>query len=522
MTVKVGISCRKSYLAGGYGRKSLVHGFGVFFKRRVTVIGKHCGNSLGNGFAGDYNNVSVCNLCCLNSSHNDVFVIGKNEYVFRGGCLNCGKNVFGGRVHGLAAGNNVIASEIGKNVGKTFACANGNKTVFNGRVNFCIYKFFFLCFFCGCFIFEFEFGMRDSHIFHLGCKKGSERKSFGKNLSGLVGVDMEFCALGSFGIFNNFAESGKCFFKTFGSVFTAFCNSFDAVNIFVCFGRSFLNSFGHDDFSFGNYGPHTFKDINKSLAACINNSALFKDGEHFGGLCKGAFALKIHSVKNCNGGIVILYDFGCFFRCAAGNGKNGSFGGFHNCFVSCLNAEGKCCCDVCAGCGFFAFHSFGKSAEKKGKDYAGVSSCSAEKAGSGGFCNFFNGNVVTEFFKFFCSVTDGHGHVCAGVAVGNREYVKCIDLCFSVAKVVCSGNKSIAKLLSVYQKSQLLLNCPDKFYYYDLIYFYHKIIHIAYEPNITSAHTKIQYNIKFTVCKRKFCKKTQKIKNYSIFHSRML
>ena len=91
---------------------------------------EHRGDTLRDGLCRDDDNgLVLAKRNALLGRHDDVLVVGKNENDLRGGAVYFLYNVGGGRIHGLAAGDYRICTELLKEVCDALARADGNDAV---------------------------------------------------------------------------------------------------------------------------------------------------------------------------------------------------------------------------------------------------------------------------------------------------------------------------------------------------------------------------------------------------------
>ena len=147
----------------------------------------------------------------------------------------------------------------------------------------------------------------------------------------------------------------------------------------------------------------------------------------------GLFQSLLGNFDGCNQG---AFGTAVFFRCLGsadtgqtGNGQDGAFSRLHNSLVggfhTCVQSSGK----ADAVSFFLALQRLGKTAEQKGENNAGVASCTTQQGGCGyvgglGQCH------ITQLAQLGCGCIQRHGHVCAGITVGNGKHIQIIDLLF--------------------------------------------------------------------------------------------
>ena len=127
--VKVGIAGSVGNLHGGDAAQSLGHGSGVGGFIHVGIKAQHGGDALGYGLGGDHDDLFVGQTGGLLSSHDNILVVGQNEDHLGGSTLNLLQNIFRGGIHGLAAFDDAVHTQIPEDGGKARAGADGDDTV---------------------------------------------------------------------------------------------------------------------------------------------------------------------------------------------------------------------------------------------------------------------------------------------------------------------------------------------------------------------------------------------------------
>ena len=202
---------------------------------------------------------------------------------------------------------------------------------------------------------------------------------------------------------------------------------------------------GHDGLAVEDLA-HALKDDHDALAACIHNAGFLQHRQQVGGVLQRFLAGGHHDVPQL--GHILFAAGSSFLGSDAGNGQDGAFGGLHDSFVSALDALLQCSHDVGGVSLLFALQSFGEAAEQQAGDDAGVAAGAAQHGGGSGLCGLAHGAAVVHGLQLTDGCADGHAHVGAGVAIGDREDIQLVHAGPLIVDVVCAGNDGVAQDLT--------------------------------------------------------------------------
>ena len=443
VTFIVTVTCCKGNRTGSNSFISLNHVGNILFAVCFRIKCQHCRKSLWDGSGLENVYFTVCQICCLFCCHDDVFVIWKNKNSFCCSCMDCGKNIISRWVHGLATADNVVNTQINKQLFYTFACCNCNKTIFFIRVNSLIWE----CWLSFCFQIDqlVVIAMLFFHVIDLHISQITQLQCCLNCITWLIGMYMTLDDLFIIN-YNNTVTDGfqictqrkrVCIRMLFvdnklGAIaemnilFIELCCNTVCLFLFWSCLSFFL---GRNDLFVFDYRQHTFPDFHKALTACIDNACLFKYRKHLRSLCKRILCCRKDLFPHHHFGyFFLLGNLLCMFRSKSCNGQNSTLCRLHNCFISSRNTQRQCMRNILCVCFFFAFQTFGESTEQQRKNNTGVSSRTTQKSRSCLFGYLLNGWIILEGFQFpFCSV-DGHRHICTGITIRYREYIERVYL----------------------------------------------------------------------------------------------
>ena len=376
------------------------------------------------------------------------------------------QNVIGGRIHGLTAADYIVNTQVDKQLLNAFTGCNCDKAVFFVRIDCLIWE--------GWLAFCFQINqlvvvaMLYLHVvdLHVGQVSQLERRLDG--VAWFVGMYMTLDNL--LVIYNNDTVADRlqiCAQRQRVCIWLLFIDdklgAVAEVNIFfVKFGSDALSALllwsglcfllGGNDLSALDDRQHTLPDLNKALAACIDDACLFEYRQHLWGLRQRVLSCRKDFLPHLDSGdfLLLLCYLLCMFACQAGNGQDGTFGRFHNRFIGSGYAQSQRICQVLGIGSLLALQSLGKSAEQQRQDNARVSSCASEQCGGCLFGHLLHCRLILEQLQLTFGSVDGHRHVGAGVTVRYREYVERVHLLTAIRNAVCARDKRISELTSLY------------------------------------------------------------------------
>ena len=209
-------------------------------------------------------------------------------------------------------------------------------------------------------------------------------------------------------------------------------------------GRSGNRARERNDDIIADHRGHALKDDQQTLAARINHSRLFQHRQHLRGLFQH-FRGGLRQLAPEFGDIFsgLARGLSRFFGGSARNGEDGPLGRLHHRLVGGLHAQRKRIGDIGGGGGALACQPLRESAEKQGKDDAGISPGPAQQRGSGSLGNLFDRGIVVQTLKLPLGRRDSHRHIGSRIAVRHREDIERINLLAIVRNMVRPRNDCI-------------------------------------------------------------------------------
>ena len=467
----------KFTVAGGVGDKTRAHLIGsrhhidgVLLGGGVGVKVQHGGHTLRNGAGGQHNDLAVRQLLRLLGRHNDVLVVGQHQHGLGGYALDGSQNILGAGVHRLPAADNGIHAQVGKHALQTFARGHGDKAVLALGVNGGVDKLAVLLFLGLRLFFQTLCLLLAGkellvHIFDFEVGQVAVLDRLAQHHTGVGGVYM---AVGNIvvldhdnGIAVGFQEGAQ---TLHAGIFVLVQQELGAVAVLdvldlhqVVGKHALAGSLAGNLGLGGNLGTgndalavkhllHTLKNDHNALTARVHDARLFQHGQQVGGIVQGSLT----------GGEGVFPHFGDVHPGAFGgalgsqpaDGQDGTLGGFHNRLVGSLHTHFECGGKVGGIGGGLVLQGFGEAAEQQAGDNAGVAACAAQHSGGSGLTGFRHGAGVGQVFQLGTGGADGHAHIGAGVAVGNREYVQFIHAGALVGNIVGAGKDGVTQGLT--------------------------------------------------------------------------
>ena len=166
LVINVRVTHCISDLSGFYIFDLFRHCLRIFFHRSLGTVSDNGCDSLRNGFGRNHDYFFVfgqkfCLICC----QNNVFIIRKNVNRLRIYFFDRTQHIFGTRIHGLTAFDQIINAQFAEDFTDTLTNGNGNKSDRLRRHHFFTLFFFELLLFCNfCRIFDQFLLMLLTHI----------------------------------------------------------------------------------------------------------------------------------------------------------------------------------------------------------------------------------------------------------------------------------------------------------------------------------------------------------------------
>ena len=443
--VKVAVAGGVSDLGGGDGGGGVQHGLGDDLGIGLLGVGvHHGGDALGHGGGGDDDDFLLRQTLALLSGHDDVLVVGQHEHHLAGGQVDLLEDGLGGGVHGLAAADDAVRTQVAEGGFQTLAGTHGQEAVplFGGSEGDLLLGGSHGLFVIqivgadGLFAGGHIVGL-DAHVLDLADLQNTVLLGLVDGVAGDVGVDVDLEGVVVFADDQAVADAVEVFAQA-GEIHVLAGLADDEHGVegegdvlFADGGKvGLLPGFLHlGDLLATQGAQHAFQDHQITLTAGIHHAGLLQHGVHVGGLCQhfvtGLDGLGQHIL----GTVVLAGGVGGADGGQAGNGEHRTLGGLHHGAVggghTLLQGSGQ----GRAVQLLQTLGGLGDAAEEEGQDHAGVAACAAQQGAGGDLGGFGHGGRLA-LAQLGGGGLDGEAHVGAGVAVGHREYIQVIDRLF--------------------------------------------------------------------------------------------
>ena len=414
--------------AGGdlIGGRHHVDGVGLDGSRGVEV--QQSGDAHGDGAGGQNDHLTVSQLLGLLSSHDDVLVVGQNEDGLGRDALDGGKDVLGGGIHGLTAGDDSVSGQVGEDSLQALTGGDSNEAIVAAGVNGSVDELAggVGLLLGGSLLLEALALLLAGqellvHILDLEVGEVAVLDGLAQDLAGVGGVDMEVDDVivldaddaVAVGLGEGAHLCGACALVLVDEELGAVA-VLDVLDLHQVVGEDALAGVlggelglvgdslaaGHDVLTVEDLA-HALEDDHDALAAGVHDAGLLQDGQQVGSVLQSLLTGGHHDVPQL--GHILFAAGSSFLGGDAGDGQDGAFGGLHDSLVSALDALLQCSHDVGGVSLLFALQSFGEAAEQQAGDDAGVAAGAAQHGGGGGLCGLAHGAAVVHGLQ----LTDG-------------------------------------------------------------------------------------------------------------------
>ena len=202
---------------------------------------------------------------------------------------------------------------------------------------------------------------------------------------------------------------------------------------------------------------HGLQSEHPALAAGIHHPGLLQHRVLVDGVGQGDPGLFQGGLLDKFDEIVLPGGLGGLGSRQPGHGEDGALGGLHHRLVGGIHTVLQSGGPEHAVGGVAALQGLGNSPEQQGKNHAGVASCPPQHGGGGNL----GGGVqlrVLGLAQVGGGGVDGHGHIGAGVAVGNREHIQLVQRLLVNLNGCGSADNHPAKLGAVNGLPQFLFS----------------------------------------------------------------
>ena len=442
VAVKVGIPGRIGDHGGVDVPGGLAHDLHQGLLALVGVEVQQGGNALGHGLGGHDHHLFLAEGDALFGGHDYVLVVGEDEDGGGGGAVYLLEDVVGGGVHGLAAGDYAVGSQLPEQVLHALARADGDYAVFLFRLGH------------GAALFQLLFHLLQvvgalnvlagqqvlvlgAHVLYLGQLQHAELLGLVQGVAGDVGVYMYLKGLVVLADDQAVAYAVEVFAQGL-QVHVRLVLAHDehgvegegdvlgAENVEGGLrGLGHLGGLGGGGHFPSQGGEHGPKDDEIALAAGVHNAGLFQHGVEVDGVLQGLFT-------GLDGADQAVFQAGPGGGCLgsggggqAGDGEYGALGRLHNGLVSGLHAVGHSAGELHGPCGLGAFQAPGDAPEQQGEDDAGVAPGAPEQGGGDTVGGGGNGLKIL-LAQLGGGLVHGQAHVGAGVSVGHGKDVQVV------------------------------------------------------------------------------------------------
>ena len=449
--------------------KGLGHGGGVVIGGGVGIKGQHGRHTLGHT-AGLQNDDALLGDQTLGhlglndggglvGHHDDVLVVGQDEDLAAAGLADGVQQVIGGGIHGLAARDDLMDTQLAEDVGCPLAQADGHEAevlvggVVHGRIDLAL---------VGLLAGRGQSGVLLLHVLDLDHLQSAVLDGLGQHHTGIVGVDMHLDDLLVVHEDHAVAQGGDELLEGLGGTLTA-----EAVGL----AHDALGAVGEGDgigveltevgaligFVIGALhgghvvalqgSQHALEHGDKALSAGIHHVGLLQDGEHLGSLLQHLLGTLQQALEEGLGVALELLGLGLGdLGGATHDGQDGALGGLADGAVGLVGAAADGLGDILGIGGLQALEGLGHTAEEQGQDRARVTSCGAKQTvghAGGGL------GQGAGLHLDLAGGLHGQGHIDARVAVGDGEYVQVVDLGLFGVQGIRGGGHHFLELLAI-------------------------------------------------------------------------
>ena len=200
---------------------------------------------------------------------------------------------------------------------------------------------------------------------------------------------------------------------------------------------------------------HPLENVNQALTARVHNPGLFQHRQLLRrmhqSLPGGGEDLSEHNL-----GIVCLPGaLRSPLRGHPGHGENGAFGGLHHRLIGGVHPNGQRLGQILAAGLGLPLQALGKAPEQQGEDHARVAPGSPQEGRSRNLRRLFH-RWILQKLQLPLARANGHGHISAGIPVGNREHVQLVHRLLPIGNIVGAGDHGLCQYASFYHVDALL------------------------------------------------------------------
>ena len=191
--------------------------------------------------------------------------------------------------------------------------------------------------------------------------------------------------------------------------------------------RRFGRGFGGGDVLSPHGEKHGLQHQQPPLAAGIHNAGLFQHRVLVDGIGQSDLCLRNGGLLDKLNVVVLLGGLHGLGRGQPGNRQDGALGGLHNRLIGGIHALLKGLGPQYAVAYLRPLQLPGQAPEQQGQNHAGVAPGAPQHGGSGNLGRGIELRIL-RLAQVGGRGVDGHGHIGAGIAVGNREHVQFIEI----------------------------------------------------------------------------------------------